>query len=135
MSPDELALGAPPGASPTRIAAPAPEPPAVLTRAVLADAVERGFARFLVRVEVSPVLASGRFVGYRLDAARDLRRWNEAGLDLHVGDVVTRVNGGSIERPDAAMGVFQSMREASEVTVDVVRGGQPVTLRVPVRAL
>lgn len=135
VSPDELAMGAPPGGGPTRIAEVAPEPPAVLTRTVLTHAVERGFPWFLVRIEVSPVLQAGRFVGYRLDAARDLRRWNEAGLDLHVGDVVTRVNGGSIERPDAAIGVFQAMRDAQEVTVDVVREGRAVTLRVPVGAL
>ena len=81
---------------------------------------------------VSPALSNGRFVGWRLDRARYLHRWNRAGLDLREGDVVTRVNGGGVERPDDALAVFAALRTATELRVEVIRAGQPLTLRLAV---
>jgi hypothetical protein len=108
--------------------------PAVLTREVLASAVTRGFGSFLGRIAVTPVIdGGGRFQGFRLDRARDLRRWNAAGLDLRAGDIVTRVNGRSIERPEMAMSVFAGMRDVTEVQVDVIRAGAPVSVRLAVQ--
>jgi hypothetical protein len=108
--------------------------PAVLTRDVLANAVTRGFGSFLGRIAVTPVIdAGGRFQGFRLDRARDLRRWNAAGLDLRAGDIVTRINGRSIERPEMAMSVFSGMRDVTEVQVDVIRGGAPLSVHLAVQ--
>src|SRR5262249_7488472 len=77
-------------------------PPGPLTRAEVEALVARGLGSFLARVEVSPVLTGGRFVGFRLDAARDLAAWRASGADVCVGDVVLRVNGIQIERPEQA---------------------------------
>ncbi len=109
------------------------EGPSTLTRAVLSEAVRGGFGAFLSAVTVSPVLRSGRFVGFRLDEARHLRRWNAAGLPLRAGDVVTRVNGRSIERPGDALAVFQGLMAATEIRVEVLRDGAPQELRLAVQ--
>jgi len=42
-----------------------------------------------------------------------------------VGDVVTAVNGFSIERPEQALSVFDSLQVASELRVAYERDGQP----------
>ena len=89
------------------VSAPAPvedTTPAVLTRQVLADAAAQGLGHFLSEVDVSPVLEGGRFVGFRLNSARNLRRWRRAGADLRPGDVVTRINDQPIDRPERALG-------------------------------
>ncbi len=136
VSPAEVGFAAPPSSGAEVAAAAAEEPeeaaPAELTRAVLARTVQAGIGAFLANVELSPVLVRGRFIGFRLDRARGLRRWNAAGLDVRTGDVVTRVNGSPIERPEQAQAAFLSLAEASEVVIDVVRGGSPVTVRAAV---
>lgn len=111
---------------------PSDESPAVLTRAVLTRAVHNGFGTFLSTVTVSPVLSHGRFVGFRLDHARHLTRWNTAGMALRTGDIVTRVNGRSVERPDDALAVFEGLTTATELRVEVLRDGSPRELHLAV---
>lgn len=119
---------------PTVTAPPAPEDtsPAVLTRQVLADAAARGLGHFLSEVDVSPVVEGGRFVGFRLNSALHLRRWRRAGADLLPGDVITRVNGHPIDRPERAVGCLAALGAAEELRVDLLRRGQPVQVRVSV---
>lgn len=141
ISPAEVPFTAPSSAGAESVAASAdapteePEAPAgPLTRSLLRRSVSEGIGAFLSGVDLSPALARGRFVGFRIDRARGLRRWNAAGVDLRVGDVVTRVQGGVIERPEQAQAVFQSLADAPEIVVEVLRAGAPVTVRVAVLA-
>jgi S1-C subfamily serine protease len=53
--------------------------------------------------------------------------WRDSGVQQ--GDVITRLNGQPIERPEQAMVAFDSLRVASEVAVEIVRDGQPMRLR------
>jgi type II secretory pathway component PulC len=106
----------------------------VLTRQVLVDAAARGLGHFLSEVDVTPVVEGGRFVGFRLNSALHLRRWRRAGADLLPGDVILRVNGQPIDRPERAVGCLAALREATELRVDLLRRGQPVSVRVEVAA-
>ncbi len=78
---------------------------------------------FLSRVSVTPVLNGSRFVGFRLESAEDLALWNAGGADLRVGDVIQRVNGQSVERPELALRAFQTMLIASAIEVQGLRSG------------
>lgn len=49
-------------------------------------------------------------------------------LGLRDGDVLTAINGVSVDSADAALGAFQRLRSAGSLRVTVVRGGGPVTL-------
>ena len=51
------------------------------------------------------------------------------GVDLKVGDVVTRVNGFKIEREHEANAAFKSLAVASEIRVSIVRDGAPAEIR------
>lgn len=108
--------------------------PVVLTRSLVQRTVQAGIGSFLSGIELSPVLRAGRFVGFRIERARALPRWNAAGLALRPGDVVTRVNGSAIERPEQAQAVFARMVDAEAIVLDVLRDDSPVTLRVPITA-
>ena len=117
------------------VSAPAPvedTTPAVLTRQVLVDAAALGLGHFLSEVDVSPVVEGGRFVGFRLNSARNLRRWRRAGANLLPGDVVTRINDQPIDRPERALGCLAALREATELRIDLLRRGQPVQVRLAV---
>jgi type II secretory pathway component PulC len=134
FSPAEVSL---PAASGSSVAAAPAEPaddgaPVVLTRALVRQAVQDGIGRFLAEVDLSPVIRGGRFVGFRLERARGLARWNAAGLAVRRGDVVTRVNGSPIERPEQAQAVFAQLADADAIVLDVMRGEGAMTLRVAI---
>jgi hypothetical protein len=93
-----------------------------LTRALVEQTVSQGLGVFLSRVSVSPVLRGARFVGFRLEAAEDLEAWRAAGADLRVGDVIQRINGQVIERPEQAMWAFDQLRIARGLEVVGLRG-------------
>ncbi len=112
-----------------------PVAPSVLTRDVIDRAVSRGIGAFLARVEVRAVVDGGRFVGWRLVSGADLRRWQSAGLDLREGDVVTRVNGQRVERPEHAAAVFRALPGTTALAVEVLRESRVLELRVAVQDL
>ena len=77
--------------------------------------VAGGLGAFLSRVSLDdhPAKApDGKFVGFRINSLQG-NSWK--GVDLKPGDVVTKVNGFPIERPEQALEVFQSLDVASEL--------------------
>jgi hypothetical protein len=102
--------------------------PGVIDRTELVTVLDAAPGIFLQHVDSQPRFRGGRFVGWKLVAffPGDPRF---AGVDLRAGDVVTRVNGNPIERPEQLMQVWQSLRTSNELVVDVEREGKPVTLR------
>ncbi|HQY62529.1 MAG TPA: hypothetical protein PK141_14120 [Polyangiaceae bacterium] len=134
-----LACGAgeaPPPSSPADEAAsarPAAGPRAKatqLSRSGVRRVVSGGFGRFLQSVEVDdrPAFRDGKFLGFRLT---ELRGDLEA-CDLQRGDVITRVNGRAIERPEEAQAVFLALLTAKELVVDYERGGEGRRLVLPI---
>jgi len=94
-----------------------------LTKAALRAELSRGVGRFLQNVRTEAVLSHGQFVGWRLLALFPKRG------DVHVsvlkpGDVVLRVNGESIERPEAFKRVWDSLDTARELVIEIERDGQ-----------
>lgn len=115
-------------ATPVVAATPPPSPvrEGEIDRSVLAGVLDGGLGRFLQRVETEPAVANGRFVGFRVTAL-------SGGLErsaLAAGDVVTRVNGHPIERPEQALAVWNGLRVASEIVVEYVRDDAVRELRV-----
>lgn len=97
----------------------------VIEREGLVAIVDQGLGRFLQHVQLEPALANGKFGGFRV-AALD-PAWKGSGIES--GDVITRLNGQPIERPEQAMAAFESLRTASEVKVEFMRQGTPANLR------
>jgi type II secretory pathway component PulC len=112
-------------AKPAPQAALAPPPEHTLPRAVVRDVVAQGLGSFLQHIEVAdqPVLAAGKFHGFRVAVLHDTPFWQ--GVDLKPGDVVTSVNGFPIEHPEQAQTAFDSLEVSSELRVAYERNGQP----------
>lgn len=102
--------------------------PGAIPRAELAKVLDASPGYFLQHVQTEPRFAHGRFAGWRLVSffPGDARF---AGVDLQAGDVITRVNGKPIEKPDQFMLVWSELRSSKELVVDVERAGAPRTLR------
>jgi hypothetical protein len=128
------AASAPPESRPSTVTAaaePPPPPPArqgEIVRAELLPVLDAGLGRFLGGVRVEAALTDGRFDGYRVVTIypEDPRF---AELPLLPGDIVVRVNGESIERPEQAFLVWNGLRVASELMIEYVRGGERRELR------
>jgi len=104
---------------------PKPRDSHVLARSNVKSVVSQGLGMFLQQVDLDdqPALADGKFRGFRIAALHGSRFWN--GVDLKPGDVVTGVNGLTIERPEQAQAAFDSIAVASELRVTYDRDGQP----------
>jgi S1-C subfamily serine protease len=99
-----------------------------IDRGMLGAVLEAGLGRFLQGVETEPALADGRFVGFRLlSLYPDDPRMANVGLER--GDVITRVNGQPIERPEQALRVWDGLRVASELVIEYRRGEAEHELR------
>lgn len=99
-----------------------------LRRAAVRDFVNNGPHAILGVVTVSPAREGDRMLGYRLDAVAPAGTFlMDAGLQL--GDVVREINGQSLSMPDVFLRTFRDAPNRDSLDVQVVRDGQPLTLR------
>jgi type II secretory pathway component PulC len=103
-------------------------PANAIRRSAVQAVLSAGPGAFLqsLAVDDHAVFLAGKFHGFRIAA---LRGDSWAGVDLRPGDVVTRVNGFSIEHPEQAAEAFYSLKVASELRVEYERDGEPRELR------
>jgi len=77
-----------------------------------------------------PYWQNGRMIGYRLRPGRDPGVLEKLGI--HSGDVVTAVNGVSLTDPGGRMELLRDMNNATQFNVELLRGGRPITISIPV---
>ncbi|TGD74358.1 type II secretion system protein GspC [Mangrovimicrobium sediminis] len=83
-------------------------------------------------VRVSAVREDGRLVGYRIAPGQDAAQFESLGFKP--GDVVTSVNGITLDDPAGAMRLYQTMRTASEAVFELQRGGELISVNVSLGA-
>lgn len=71
----------------------------------------------------------GRFAGFRIIPGRNRELLKRIGI--RPGDIVTAVNGIRLDNPLKGLEVLRNLSGATEVTVTVLRNGQPQTFSVP----
>lgn len=111
-------------AEPIRIeeVGPPPDPgPPRIQRAVLADVLSRGPGRFLERMPVVPERSGKTFLGYKVLELYGRTPPHPRGL--RPGDVVVTVNGIAVSRPEHLMRVWDGLKAADAIDVDVLRDG------------
>ena len=79
-------------------------------------------------VNVSAVREGGALLGYRVSPGKDQEQF--AQLGFKPGDLVTAVNGVSLDNPANTMVLYNSMRNAQEAVFDLQREDQQLTLSV-----
>jgi S1-C subfamily serine protease len=99
-----------------------------LRRAAVLRTLDGGLGHWLRNVDIDPKLEHGRFRGWII---RTLPEGDAcyADLDLQAGDVVTRINGRPVERPEEASDIWDGLRTSTALVIDFMRAGRPRTLR------
>lgn len=104
----------------------APAPPrrrsGEIRRADLERVLEAGPGRLLARVEVKASVTAGRFTGW------EVVRNPWADVDLVAGDVILSVNGRTLEHPLELKVLWDDLRTASSIAVEVKRKGTTFAL-------
>jgi len=115
--------------APTTTAAAIPPKTTSLRRSQVKAGIARGLGYFLqnVTVEDYPVMHGNKFYGFKIKNINA-----ELGVDLQPGDVVTRVNGMSIEHPEEADAAMRTLEKAPALRVEFERDGKPRTLELPI---
>jgi hypothetical protein len=114
-------------AAPRETAAePAPERPrqrkGTIARADLDAVLAAGPGRFLASIEVKASVAKGRFKGW------EVVRNPYPEVDLVAGDVILAVNGRSLEHPLELKLLWDDLRAANAILVEVDRRGEKFTV-------
>lgn len=94
-------------------------PPGHLARADVDQVLRQGPPWILRRVRTEEVLRDNKFVGWRVLELPS--EWSS--IDLKPGDVVTRVNGLPLEKPDDFFSAWSSLVSASDLRVAYERAG------------
>jgi type II secretory pathway component PulC len=121
-----------PVSAPVPLAAPAPASAGgSIARAALLSVLDQSPGAFLQHVDITPRFSGGRFAGWRVVSffPGDARF---AGVDLQAGDVVRRINGLPVEKPEELMVAWQALRNAPALEVTLERNGAERVLRWPI---
>jgi S1-C subfamily serine protease len=135
------------GSSPIIAAAPAPKqkiapqmpvtpqrPNNTLYRDEVQSAKRAGLGHFFALVDLEPkgeLDNQGRmdtFQGFQIVALRPAREW--LAFDFAPGDILTHINGVSVEHYSTWFEQFELLPKAAQVRVDLIRDGKPNTIVV-----
>jgi hypothetical protein len=115
----------------------------VLFRDEVDGAIATGLAYFLQKVDLEAQCETTeeslrkcskddayqkRFVGFKILAMRPAMAWLP--FDFSPGDIVTHINGTSVEHYDTVIPLFESLGKASSIEVSLLRGSQTATVVV-----
>lgn len=95
----------------------------VIQRAALNQLIARGPGYVFSQVETKAVHAGPTFVGFELVAISPSAQ-QAVGSRVHVGDVITHLNGVQQRLPDDYLRAWKMLGDASHVRIDLIRAGQ-----------
>ena len=79
-------------------------------------------------VRIAAVRENGGLRGYRLSPGRDAEQFTQLGFQR--GDIVTAINGYSLADPSNTVRLYQLMRDTTDATFEVERGGTMMTISI-----
>ncbi len=97
----------------------------------LFDAIVASPMSFAKGVRVRPAMKGGQVRGLKLYAIRGSSVWAKLGVEN--GDVVRAVNGVPLRGLDTALALYGKLRTSANVSVDLERGGNAVSIDYRVR--
>jgi general secretion pathway protein C len=124
LLPREASTGLTGGPAPARRPAAAPARRVQLPS--VQDVVTQNATGFSEIIRPQPFMPNGELKGYRIYPGRNRDQF--VALGLQPGDLVTEINGMTLNNPAQAMELFRSLADTTQVTVTIEREGQPQTL-------
>ncbi len=77
-------------------------------------------------MNVSPKMVDGEFVGFQISPGKDASLFARSGLRRN--DIITNVNGISLDDPSSALTLYEEIRNADELNIQLTRGNKPLSL-------
>jgi general secretion pathway protein C len=90
------------------------------------DSVLGNLSKVATQARIVPSFKNGKPNGFKLFSIKPGSIYSKIGLKN--GDVIQKVNGYEMNSPDKALEIYQKLKEANSVTVDMVRRGRPRTM-------
>ena len=87
--------------------------------------------QLFTQIRAVPHFDGGKSIGFRLFAIRQNSIFDQIGL--RNGDIIQNINGTEINDPSQALQLFQQLRNESDLSVEIQRNKQPVTLKLSIR--
>lgn len=98
-----------------------------IDREAFNEFLEDGPPQVFQALRLAPVLSDNAFSGFRIESiAAASGPFSACGL--RAGDIVTSINGRDISRVEGFLQVWESMRLANHLHVDIIRAGEAQTL-------
>ena len=94
----------------------------------LRQVITQNASRLTDILRVAPQVEQGQVVGFRVNPGRDRQAFEALGLQA--GDVVTDINGTTLNDASKGLQVFEQLGEATQANVTVLRDGAPQVLVV-----
>ena len=95
------------------------------------DLIVRDYSKLLKGTVVKPVTKNGKVIGVRLSRSNPQSLLGRLGL--RNGDVIQSINGFRLSSPEKALQAYARLRTASEIRIQIERGGKPTTIDVHVK--
>ncbi len=83
------------------------------------------------QARIVPSFRNGKANGFKLFSIRPGSLYSKIGIQN--GDVIQKINGYEINSPDKALEIYSKLKDASAITVDLVRRGRNQTLSYSIR--
>jgi hypothetical protein len=93
-----------------------------ITRKEMRKVIAGGAQAFIQQVQIRPAFRNGQFYGWRVVEYRGPG-------PVRAGDIVRRVNGQSLERPEQFMKAWDGLARRSSLVLEMVRRGRALVLR------
>ena len=96
-----------------------------------AEKARDNIAGLIKQVRVEPYLVQGKTEGFIVKRIQRGTLLSQMGLKR--GDILFAVNGTSLDSPEKGLQIFQQLREAKNLSVDLQRAGQPLNFQYEIK--
>jgi general secretion pathway protein C len=97
------------------------------------EMINANAASFVEIIRPQPFMPNGKMKGYRVFPGRNRQQF--IALGLRPGDLVTAINGVTLDDPSRGMEIFRTLGDATQVDVTVERAGQRQDLSLSIADL
>ena len=95
------------------------------------DRLSGDMSQFMTQVRIVPNIVRGKASGYKL---MNVKKGSLVeGVGLQNGDIVKEINGKPIDKPEAAFGAYQQLKDEGRFVIEIERKGKRETLSYDIR--
>ena len=95
------------------------------------DSALENMSQLFTQIRAVPHFEGGQSIGFRLFAIRRGSLFDKIGLKN--GDIITSINGSQMNDPSRAVALLQELRDANDLSVDIIRNQQQQKISYNIR--